>query len=210
MMKQYMFRITKVLGIAFLIFIDLFNGYGQSTRQLETLRAYRSEIEHLLLPANNNATQTSLLAAFLVHPYLDPDYSVCLKDSAEQIYLEMRLLDKNLWSELLSRFMQKQSLDSSLKVSMYSASVSKLYKKEMLTAFTKISPRKVSDTSPVNSNSTSYEFRWIENGEMKNTTRSHDLNAESYESGLIKILDQIYIDMRNNTFKELKYSNKFK
>jgi len=199
-----------VWGIVVITMASAYAGYGQSTRQSETLRAYRTEIEHLLLPANNHLTQTNVVAAFLVHPYLDPDYSVCLKDSAEQMYLELRLLDKNLWSELLSRFIQKQSLDVSIKVSIYSASVNKRYKKEMLTAFTKITPRKVSDTSPVNSNSTSYEFRWIENGEMKNTTRSHDLNAESYESELIKILDQLAFDLRNNTFKEEGVFNQLK
>lgn len=209
-MKTFLFSKTKFSSLAFLLIFTVFGGYGQSARQTETLRAYRTETEHLLMPINNKVTQTNLLAAFLVHPYLEPDYSVCLKDSAQQLFLELRLLDKNLWSELLSRFEQKQSLDVSLKVSVYVTPVGKQFEKNMLAAFAKIGPRKVSYSSPVNYNGTSYEFRWVEKGEVKNTLRSYDLDAESYESGLIKLLDQLAGDIKNNTGKEAGYFDQYK
>lgn len=199
---------TKLLGIVFLIFIAAFDGYGQSRiNYAETMRVYRSEIEHWLLPTNSDVTQTPFLAAFLVHPELDPDYSVCLKDSTRQFFLELRVLDKNLWHELFTRVIQKQSLILSFKTSVYSTSVSKRFKKKILAAFDKISPDKL---PLANYDGTSYAVFTVKKGEMKNIHISHELKAESYESEFIKLLTQISSDLKNNSFKESNYMDKFK
>ncbi len=198
----------RVWGIVIFIYLASFYVYGQSRiNYAETIRAYRSEIEHWLLPTSSDVTQTPYLAAFLVHPELDPDYSVCLKDSAKQFFIELRLLDKNLWHELFSRVIQKQSLILSFKTSIYSNSVSKRFKKKILAAFDKISPDKL---PPANYDGISYSVFTVKNGEMKNVHISHELKAESYESEFIKLLTQISSDLKNNSFKESNYMDKFK
>lgn len=207
------FNSLRVWGILLLIFAVSFVGHGQSgnQRRVDVLRLYRTEIEHWLLPSKRDTANTKLLAAFLVlPPFRDPDYSVCLIDSAKHFFLKVQILDKNLWEELFTRVMKKQSLDLPLDFCVYSTQVSKRFKKKMLTAFTKISPRKVNHSSVVMYDGISYEFRWLEKGEMKSTLRSYDLIAKSYESELVKILDQIGADIKNNTFKESKFINNLK
>jgi len=121
--KAKLFSI-KLLGMVFLIFVVAFGGYCQSGKpRVDINKIYHSEIKRLLLPSDSLTIQTPVVAAFLVHPRTYPDYSFCLKDSARQFYLEMRLLDKNLWYELLTRFGQKQSLIFPVKTSIYSTQV---------------------------------------------------------------------------------------
>ncbi len=197
----------RLCGIVFLFYVAAFGGYGQSRiNYAETLRVYRSEIEHWLLPTNSEVNQTPYLAAFLVHPELDPDYSVCLKDSARQLFLELRVLDKNLWHELFTRVIQRQSLVLSFKTTVYSTSVSKRFKKKMISAFAKISPNRES----LFFDDTTYEVFTVKNGEMKNIRIPLVRKPESYESGIVKLFTQISGDLKNNSFKESNYRNKLK
>jgi len=202
---------TKFLGIVTFIFIIASSGYGQSVKtRVDINRVYDSEVERWLLPSHSPRSQTSLLAAFLVHPVLDPDFSVCLRDSARQFFLELRLLDQNLWRELLTGFMQKGSQTVSLKASVYSTSVSKIFVKKLLQAFDSICPVKENPHLVVQYDGVTFEFRWVKNGGMKKIPISYELKAESYETGLIKLLTQISGDLKNNSFKESNYTDKFK
>ncbi len=217
MKKSFLFRKTKffsrkLLGIVILIFVFAFGGYCQSGKpRVDINRVYQSEVERLLLPGSQG-TETSLIAAFLVHPTVDPDYSICLKDSDRQFFLELRLLDKNLNQELMTRFMQKQSLTLPLKANVYSTSVGKAFKKKMLKAFDSISisPIKKDPLLAEQYDGITYEFIWVKNGGMKKIPISFNIKAESYESGLIKLLSQISGDLKNNLFKGTKYFDKLK
>ncbi len=202
---------ARACGLVLLLLALTFAGYGQSRKwRVDILRVYSSEIEHWLLPSNSDSARTKLLAAFLVVPsFVDPDYSVCLIDSGKHFFLKVKLLDKNLWQELFTRFMQKQNLDLPLKCDVYSTPVSKQFKKKMISAFEKTTPRRTSLSSEVQYDGTSYEFRWVKKREMKVTKRSHDLGTESYEAGLVKILDQLCADIKNATFKESNFIGKF-
>lgn len=199
----------RVWIILLLLLTQAFLCYAQSSKQLMVLRTYKSEIDHWLLPDKTDKANTKMLAAFLVLPYLDSDYSVCLIDSAKHFSLKVQLLDKNLWNEVLTRAMKKQNMDLTMRLSVYSTSVSKRFKRIILSAFEKIGQRKTSN-SGVNYDGISYEFKWVHKGEMKETERSYDLVSESYTAGLVKILDQIYEDIKNNTFKESNFIYKFK
>lgn len=192
------------VGVLIFTLFVVFAGYGQSTRQVETIKVYKSKIEQLLLPTFTDTSHKQLSIAFLVSPYLEPEYSLCLKDSAGQTFLELRKLEKNLWSELMTRYAQKQGMDLTLKVSSYIVQVSKNFHKEMSESFTKITPQKFPHT-PVNYDGASYEFRWHMNNEIKTTSFSHNLKANSYESALIKRLTQMALDIQKKSFKGMGY-----
>lgn len=218
MIRKSNFLSIRLLGIVLIICSAAFSGYAQTVSHYslsakqsgEILSIYKSEIDHWLLPTNSHSTQPSFLAAFMVHPFPEPaDYSVCLKDSARKFFLELRQLDKNLWIELFTRFNQKQSLDLHLKASVYTKSVSRRFKKRMVRAFDKMSPYKTPHES-LNYDGTSYNFRWVKKGEMKKIHVSYGLKADSYYAGFIQLMTQISSDLKNNTFEESNYLDKFK
>jgi hypothetical protein len=137
------FNSIRVSGLVILFFIGAFFGYGQSeNRRLDILRVHSSEIEHWLLPAPDDADEKHLVAAFLVNPYLSPNYSVCLIDSARHFFLELRQLDKNIWIELFTRFTKKERLILPITVSLCLIKVSRGFKKKMLASFAKMIPFK--------------------------------------------------------------------
>ncbi len=209
--QKFNFLSIRLLGIVLILCAIAFGGYGQAKiDRVKIMQVYDDEIEHWLFPANSKGTPPSFLAAFMVHPFPEPaDYSVCLRDSARKFFLELRQLDKNLWIELFTRFNQKQSLDLPLKVSVYSKSVSRRFEKEMVSAFDKMSPYKTPHES-VNYDGTTYDFRWVINGEMKKIHVSYGLKAESYYAGFINLMTQISDDLKNNAFKESNYIDKLK
>lgn len=200
---------TKLLGMVFLIFVVAFGGYCQSGKpRVDINKIYHSEIKRLLLPSDGLTIQTPVVAAFLVHPEIYPDYSFCLKDSAGQFFLEMRLLDKNLNQELMTRFMQKQSLTLPLKTSIYSTRVSKKFKKKIIHALDQINPVKEDPFHPVQYDGTTYEFIWVKHRKMKKIPMSYGIKAESYEYKLINLFELILSDLRKNSFKESVYIKK--
>jgi len=197
---------TKLWGIVFLVFVAAFGGYGQSGKPRVDIGAiYRTEIKRLLLPGDSLMAQTPVVAAFLVLPPDYPNYSFCLKDSARQFFLEMRLLDKNLWYELLTRFGQKQSLTFPIKTSIYSTPVSKKFKKKIIQAFDRIRPFREDPNVERIYDGTTYEFIWAKDGEMKKISISYEVKAESYEYKLLNLLELILSDLKNNSFKETYY-----
>lgn len=200
---------TKLLGIVFLIFVFAFVGHCQSGKsRVDINKIYESEVERLLLPRDSLLAQTHIVAAFLAHPNPDADYSICLKDSARQFYLEMRLLDKNLNQELITRIMKKQSLTLSLKTSIYSTQVSKEFKKKIIQSFDHIKAIKDDPTVVSFYDGTTYEFIWAKDGEMKKIPFPHGVNAESYEYKLINLLELILSDLKKNSFTESVYIKK--
>jgi len=206
---------TRFLEIALFLLVATFSGYGQSGKsQMDVLRFYQTEAERLLLPVNTPETKTSVVAAYLVHPMADADYSVCLKDSARHSLLELRLLDQNLWREVLTGFMQKKSMQlSSLQVSVYSISVSKRFKKKMVNAFDRVSPvRKQPLAAGLVEfyDATTYEFRWVAKREPKQKRINFAIRNDSYESGLIKLLDRMAAYLKNNAFKEKAFLGQLK
>ncbi|MCK9412434.1 MAG: hypothetical protein M0Q53_09055 [Prolixibacteraceae bacterium] len=212
--KSSLFQ-TIFLGTAFFILVATFGGYGQSGKsQRDVLSFYQAEVERLLLPVNNPNQKSVVVAAFLVHPMADPDYSVCLKDSARHYFLELRLLDQNLWREVLTVFMQKRKLLVSLvQKSVYSKSVSKGFKKKIVKAFELINPGRkypLSSQSVEIYDATTYEFRWVKKGKMKHIPINFTIREDCYESGLIRVLDQIFADIKNNSLKGTGYFDQFK
>ena len=178
---------------------------GQSEkRRFDLTRVYDAEIEHWLLPTNTDVTQTAFLAAFLVHPELDPDYSVCLIDSAQHSFLQLRLVDKNLNQELMTRFLKKQSLDLQLLVSTYSVSISQHFKKKLLSSFAAISHDKEMHYLEI-SDGITYEFIRIKEGKVEHLPFLFGNKGDSYESFLIKLCMQISNDLKSSSFKESKY-----
>ena len=215
MKKVFLFRTaklfsTKLLGIVSLISVVAYSGYCQSGKsRVDINKVYESEAKRLLLPSDNLSTQTPVIVVFLAHPVLAPDYSICLKDSARQLFLELRLLDKNINQELMTRFMQKQSLLLPLKASVYKASVSKDFKRKMLQAFDCISPIKDDPFHPVQYDGITYEFVRNKDGKMKKISIEYELATDSYESRLIQILDSITNDLKTKLFDESQYIEKF-
>ena len=200
---------TKLLGMVFLIFVVAFGGYCQSGKpRVDINKIYYSEIKRLLFPSDSLVTQTPIVAAFLVNPQIYPDYSFCLRDSARQFYLEMRLLDKNLNQELMTRFMQKQSLTLPIKTSIYSTRVSKKFTKKIIQAFERVRPVKEDPNFVSFYDGTTYEFIWVKYGEIKKIPISYDIKAESYEYKLINLLELILSDLKKKSFQESKYIKK--
>ena len=161
-----------------------------------------------MLPSDSLAAQTPVVAAFLVFPPDYPDYSFCLKDSASQFYLEMRLLDKNLWYELLTRFGQKQSLTFPVKTSIYTTRVSKKFKKKIIQAFDRVKPVKQDPNVVCFYDGTTYEFICVKDGEMKKIPFPYGIKAESYEYEFINLLERILSDLKKDSFKEPYYIKK--
>jgi len=201
---------AKLLGIVFLIFVAAFSGHGQSGKpRVDISEIYRTEIKRLLLPNDSSTIRTPVVAAFLVHPELYPDYSFCLKDSASQFLLEMRALDKNLWQELFARFIQKQSLTLPIKTSIFSTQVSKKFKKKIIQAFDRVKPIKEDPDVVAFYDGTTYEFIWSKNGEIMKIPFPYGIKAESYEYKLINLLELILSDLKKNSFEESRYIKKF-
>ncbi len=196
--------------IVFIFFINGFFGYSQSVNPKTNINEiYQKEVNRLLLSTNNPESKAFVVAAFSVHPMIDPDYSICLKDSARQLFLETRMLDKNINSELMTRFMQHESLSLPLKVSFNSTKISDKLVKKIIDAFDKITPTKEDPFQPTQYDGPVYEFSWLKDGKMKNVHINYDLLPETYEANLIRILDLISNDLKNRSFNESKYIKSF-
>ncbi len=208
MFRKAKLILTRFVGIVFIILAVALDGYCQSGKpRVDINKVYESEVKRLLMPGNDLSTQTHVLAAFLVHPELDPDYSVCLKDSASQFFLELQLLNKNINQELMSRFMQKLSLILPLNTSVYKVVVSKGFKNKILEAFYCVTPDK-ENHDYVQYDGISYEFTRVKNGKIEKIPFSYGVIAESYEARLATVLIQLFSDLKNNSFRESEYIKK--
>lgn len=195
-------RIHSIVTLILFAFTSL-NLYGQSVKQrLDLNGIYNTEIQRLLIPPID---QPTIIASFLVHPEIDPDYSICLIDSSGQYYLEMRMLDKNIWSELLSRFMQKQSLILPIKSNVRSIKISKKLKNEMVRAIKHVKPTKSDENMPVFYDGPVYEFWSIENEEPQTIKISWNLKSETYEYKLINQLALLTSEIKKNQFNESNF-----
>ena len=80
----------------------------------------------------------------------------------------------------------------------------------MLKAFDKINPVKADPHHVVQYDGITFEFIYVKKGRMKKIPILYEFKSESYESVLIKILDQISNDLVNYSFTEIKYRDRLK
>lgn len=206
MVFRYIPLSNRIIAFAISVLFPL-TVYCQSEKpRISIGDIYKTETKRLLMPQSQHIP---VVAAFLVHPEVDPDYSICLKDSVGQFFLEMRLLDKNLWYELLTRFMQKQSLTLPIKTGLYSIRVSKRFKKKMLQAFNRVKPIKVDPFLDASFDGITYDFIWTKNGEISKVPITFGLMSESYEYNLINQLALLNSELKKNLFCESNCIRKF-
>lgn len=196
--------------VVFCVLAGAVSGHGQPGKlRIDYNKVYEMEISRLLLPRNAQESKAPLIAAFLVHPMVYPDYSICLKDSAGRQYLEMRTLDKNINYELQSKLFQRDSSALQIKVDVYKVLVNKRLRNKIIWAYDQIKPIEQSNTSILWHDETSYEFITVKNGTIRKVPVSYELKPESYEYNLVNLLALICSDMKKKTFRESYYLRKF-
>jgi hypothetical protein len=124
----------------YLLFIMLqFVGFvsAQSPKKgIDVSKEYRNELKDRLCPKVDTST-TKVVLLFIAQPaFIGPECSFRLIDRADQSFLEVRILEKNLWAE---QFKQNKQADSlCVKTSFFSTLVSRSFRDKMVAAFTKV------------------------------------------------------------------------
>ena len=122
----------KAMFFFTLIFTTL-NSYTQSQKKkIDTVQiSYGEELKnHLYPPVDSLATMD--LALFIVFPEINPNSSLRLIEKNGKSYLEVRCLEKNVWVEVLTSFLNHSYKPMTLKVNYFSVSVSEQFLKIQL------------------------------------------------------------------------------
>ncbi len=192
-------------------FISLFFatqwGFCQSEKKAVDLDLlYREELKVNLFPQVDPLKIKEVLL-FVAEPSFKPEYSLRIMTVDNQHIMEVRLLEKSLWGELLQRAIERGDKPLSLSVSFFSVPVSNKFKNNMLKSFTEV----VDSTKNENDLSVGgiiYQF-WI--FDKKGKIRSVEVNApeiDTIQNRLATLCTSIVNDVNSRSFDESEYNDK--
>ena len=219
---------TLILSISLflILFLTAGNSYAQTRKQrVDTVQiSYFAELKKHLYPPVDSLT-TKELALFTVFPEVKPNSSLRLIEKNSKFYLELRYLEKNIWVEVLTSFVQHSYKPMTLKVEYFIAPLSTQFATKVLAVFSKVKElrgngQKIYEKGKLLTghfdffDGSSYNFITYINGKMESTNIQVD-ESDPYNTDPIESSDYIYKvkltniriinDMKNGTFKESKY-----
>lgn len=198
-------KMILIFGISFLAL----NGFAQTHKRVDTVQiAYYAELEKHLYPPVDSLTTTEL-SLFVVFPEVNPNSSLRLivKKNGES-YLEVRSLEKNVWVEVLTSFVNHCYKPMMLKVNSFSAPINNQFENRMLCVYNKVITlhnNRIKSKENMIFDGTSYVFTTDNNGKKISTTINSDLESTDYRFLVSNTNLQIINDLKNGTFSESKY-----
>lgn len=213
---------TKILCLLVLFLIK-----GLVYGQYGTVRFnYNLELEKRLFPKIDTAT-TKEIVLFCERPSFDnSEQSLRIVAIDNQSFIEVRILEKNLWIEL-NRIKPSDSL--SVKTDFFSAPISNSFRAKMLETFSKVivldkstvKPKRVikktveykkgkwvtveEKEGPDFFDGTFYLFRINDGGIKSNTTIACPSSSDDFRYQVSMTNLQIINDLKYGTFNDLKY-----
>lgn len=214
------------VSLFFILFLIAGNSYAQTRKQrVDTVQiSYFAELKKHLYPPVDSLT-TKELALFTVFPEVKPNSSLRLIEKNSKFYLELRYLEKNIWVEVLTSFVQHSYKPMTLKIDYFSVPLSKQFATKILEVFSKVKElrgnrQKIYEKGKLLTehfdlfDGSSYNFITYINGKVESAgiqvSESDPYNTDPIESSdyiyKVKLTNiKIINDMRNGTFKESNY-----
>jgi hypothetical protein len=176
--------------------------YGQGLSEW-----YNAELEKRLYPKVSSDNEKQVLMFVAKPSFVKPEYSLRIVEKANQSFLELRIIEKNLWNELF-RLRTMGASEITLSNQFYSIVISEFFKNKMLDAFSNAisaNENRVKPSGPRTFDGTCYEFYTFECGKEYTIKIDYNLEKNDIENVIAIANDQIANDIRNGLFAESKY-----
>ncbi len=177
--------------------------YGQGLSEW-----YNTGIEKRLYPKVDSKKGNEVLLFVAKPSFVKPEYSLRIVEKANQSFLELRILEKNLWNELF-RLRTMGASEITLSTQFYSIVISEFFKNKMLDAFSKAisaNENRVKPSGPRTFDGICYEFHTFECEKQSIIKIDYNLERDDIENVIAFTNYQIANDIRNSSFEESKYA----
>ncbi len=182
--------------------------YGQPEKErIDILEIYQARLAEHLFP-NIDTLVANEIALFYAKPSFEPQYSIRIVEQGDQSYIEGRFLEKNLWYELLERFINQDKKPFSVNVSLNSMPISNEFKERVLEAFNNLIHynKAIDNCDNVQFDGISYVFTIFDNNEKVSTLETRSPKLGTIENDLANLFTQMANDLESQSFNEAKYS----
>lgn len=177
---------------------------------------YKLELKKRLDPETDTTT-TKVVALNIMRPsFTLPESSIRIVDICNLSFIEVRIMEKNFWEELISNNSGKAF---SKVTSFFSKPISDAFRNKIVMSFSKIieTNQAPSDSSILQKKVGSdvrirlydgivYEFRAIKNGNSISTLIKRELKPNDFDYKIMEICSQITNDLKNGYFNESNYN----
>jgi len=177
---------------------------------------YRSELVKRIYPVIDTTTTKEIVLFIATPPSVKPEHSIRIVDIGNKSFIEVRILERNLWDELSKLTKQNDSL--SIKTYLFITPISGSFRNKMLMAFSNVIVLDENRIKPKNYQTvdgtihglqifdgTTYEFVINKNGILSQSKIQYDLDSTDFRSRIAMTNLQIINDLKNNSFNEFKY-----
>ena len=196
------FHQYKFLCILFLLLIS---GFSYSQRIDDW---FKVELDKRLNPKIDTLQEKEVLLFIAKPSFVDPEYSIRVIDRGNQTFLEVRLIEKNLWTELF-RLRRQGSSEVSLQTHFFSIEISTTFKNKMVGVFSKAilinENSKKKPSGPRTFDGTCFEFRINDNGKNASTTIDYELKYDDFEYQVAMTNLRIVDALKRHFFDESVY-----
>lgn len=182
--------------------------YGQAEKErIDIGEIYQARLAEHLFP-NIDTLIANEIALFYAKPSFEPQYSIRIVEQGDQSYIEGRFLEKNLWYELLSRFINHDKKPFSVNVSLNSMQISSEFKERVVDTFENLihCNRTIDDCDNLQFDGISYVFIIFDKNERVNTLETDTPKPGTLENDLANLFTQMANDLKTQSFNEAKYS----
>ncbi len=189
------------LFVIFFMLISVFS-HGQSISDW-----YETELIKSLKPKIDTLKEKEVLLFIAKPSFVNPEYSIRIIEKANQSFLELRIIEKNLWDELF-RLRRIGASEVTLQTHFFSTAISSTFKKRMLDTFSKaifINENKEKPSEPRTFDGTCYEFSISHCEKSSSIIINYELDRSYLEYRIANTNYQIVNDIINNLFNETKY-----
>jgi hypothetical protein len=192
-----------------LLLVLLFVGFASSQspkKGIDVSKEYKNELKDRLCPEVDTST-TKIVALFVTKPsFADPECSIRIIDIIDKSFIEVRVLEKNLWEEQYKQNKQADSLSG--ETYCYSAPVSRSFRDKMLAAFTKVielHEKRIKPDGIQLYDGICYEFMVNNNGNKLFAKIDYNLKYDDFRDQVASTNLRIIDVMRRHSFNESAY-----
>lgn len=184
--------------------------YGQSEKgRIDIGKIYQERLAEHLFP-NIDTLAANEIVLFYAIPSFENEYSIRIVERGEQSFIEGRFLEKNLWHELLKRFIKKDEKPFSVNVSLNSMPISNIFKDRMLKTFDNLMnyDKAITDCNDLVFDGIRYVFVIFDKNKRISTIEPHSPEPDTLEYDLANLLTQMANDLKSQSFDEVVYITK--
>ena len=181
--------------------------YGQAEKETVDIgEIYQERIVEHLFP-DIDTLITNAIALFYAIPSFEPEYSIRIVEQDDQTYMEGRFLEKNLWYELLERYMKEDGKKIFVNVSLNSMPISNKFKESILDAFNNVihCNKTIDNCDMVQFDGISYVFIILDKNERISIKETKSPKSGTIENDMTKLFTQMVNNLKSHSFEEIKY-----